>query len=250
MRRALRTLQIAGATVAIVLATACDKDSTPVKTTSTGETNVSPPADSAASRGRSLVRVVNAVDGGQDVTVALGDSTLFADVKVASVTDYREIDANLARFSVRGPGLPNGASVAKNDELLMDGNRYTIILIAEDMATNTLRVLKDDVTADSGKARIRVLHAAPGAPALDVKVAGAGENLFSDVSFKGEAGYSDLTPAKVTLELRATGEQEVLLRIPGVDLKGGTATTIVVTGSKTLRSFRFVDTPMAPTPKP
>lgn len=245
-----RSLQFVCAAAALVMVAACDKDSSPIKTTSTGETNVSPPADSIASRGLSMVRVVNAVDGGNDVTVALGDSTLFAGVKPASVTDYREISANLASFTVRAPGALSGTSVAKNDEVLMDGNRYTVILIAEDMATTTLRVLKDDVIPDSGKARLRVLHAAPGAPSLDVRVAGEKENLFSGVSFKSEAGYTDVTPARVALELRAKDEPKVLLRIAGLDLKRGTSTTIVVTGGATLKSFKFTDALMASTPKP
>ncbi|MBK8057199.1 MAG: DUF4397 domain-containing protein [Gemmatimonadetes bacterium] len=245
-----RSLQLACATAAVGLMAACDKDSSPIKTTSSGETNLSPPADSIAARGLSMVRVVNAVDGGTDVTVALGDSTLFAGVKPASVTDYREVSANLASFSVRAPGGLAGTSLAKNDELLMDGNRYTIVLIAEDMATTTLRVLKDEVIPDSGKARLRVIHAAPGAPSLDVRVVGQKENLFSDVSFKSEAGYNDVLPPRSRLELRAKNEPTVLLRIRGLELKRGTSTTIVVTGGTTLKSFRFTDALQAPTPTP
>ncbi len=244
-----KTLQLVCATAAILTVAACNKDSSPIKTTSTGETNISPPADSVASRDRSMVRIVNAVDGGKDITVALGDSTLFDGVKSASVTDYREITANLASFSVRSPGAPTGVAVPKADEVLMDGNRYTIVLLAEDMATTALRVLKDDVIPDSGKARIRVIHAAPGAPSVDVRVAGAKENLFSGVDFKSEAGYNDVDPAKVTIEVRAKDSPKVLLKIRNVELKRGTSTTIVVTGGTTLKSFMFTDALLPSTPK-
>jgi len=232
-----------------VLASGCDKDSIPIRTTSAGEANVSPAADSADARGHAMVRVVNAVQGGKDVAVRMGDLTLFADVKAGSVTDYREVTNNLATFSVRDSTAGDGRMVSKNDEVLMDGNRYTVFLIAEDVATSVLRVVRDDVVPDSGKAHLRVVHAAPGAPSVDVIIAGATDPLFSGVELKEAAGFKDVEPAKVTLEVRAEGRPEVLLRIPGVDLKRGTSTTVVLTGSDKLRAFKFADAVMAPTPK-
>jgi Domain of unknown function (DUF4397) len=246
MNRALRTI----VTVATVgLAVACQKDDMPIKTTSGGESNVSPPADSAGARNHSLVRVVNAVSDGKDAGVRLGDSALFNDVKAGSVTDYREISTNLARFSVRTDGAADGIMLARDDQLLMDGTRYTIFLVAEDVSKNTLRVVKDDVIPDSGKARIRVIHAAPGAPELDVSVVGTKGNLFSGVNFKSEAGYKDVDPAAVTLELRAKDQTKLLLRLPRITLKRGTSTTVVITGASKLHSFTFTDALMAPAPK-
>ena len=232
-----------------IVAVACKKDDMPIKTTSNGETNVSPSADSAAARGHSLVRVVNAVNGGKDAIVQLDDQTLFDGVKSASVTDYREIANNLAKFSVRTPESPAGMMLAQNDQILMDGNRYTVFLVAEDVSKNTLRIVKDDVVPDSGKARIRIIHAAPGGPELDVKVAGSKDKLFSGVNFKSEAGYTDVQPATVTLDVRAKNESKVLLRVPNVVLKRGTATTIVITGASKLSSFKFTDALMAPPAK-
>lgn len=244
-----RSRQILLAVAAVSVLGACQKDDMPVKTTSTGETNLSPSADSAEARDHSMVRVVNAVGGGTDVAVQLGDQTLFADVKPASVTDYREVSSNLASFSVRSSGDADAMKVAENDQMLMDGNRYTIFLVAEDVSKKTLRIVRDDVIPDSGKARIRVLHAAPGAPELDVTIAGSTDKLFSGVNFKSEAGYKDVEPAIVTLELRANNEQKVLLRIPKVDLKRSTSTTIVVTGASKLSFFKFTDALMAAPPK-
>ena len=232
-----------------VVASACQKDSTPIKTTSDGKTNVSSPADSMKSMGLSLVRVVNATKGG-DISVRLNEETLFNDVKSGTVTDYREIANDLANFTVRAAGYPEGLKIADKERTLRDGDRYTVILIAEDVSKSTLRVIKDDVIADSGKARLRVLHAAPGGPTLDVSIAGAPDKFFGDVGFKNEAGYKDLAPAIVTVEFRAKGQSKVLLTVPKLNLKQGTATTIVVTGAGKLSYFTFNDAQMAKTPKP
>ncbi|MDP1890045.1 MAG: DUF4397 domain-containing protein [Gemmatimonadaceae bacterium] len=234
---------------AAVLATgACQKDSSPIKTTSDGETNVSSPADSMAAKGKSLVRIVNATRGG-DVSVQLSQMPLFNDVKPGSVTDYREVANNLGDFSVFAAGNTAGVSIAEEEKTLLDGNRYSVFLIAEDVSKSILKVVKDEVIPDSGKARLRVFHAAPGAPEFDISVVGATQALFSGVGFKNEAGYADVAPALVTLQFRAKGESKVLLTIPKLDLKRGTATTVVVTGAGALSYFTFVDALMAPTPK-
>ncbi len=233
---------------AVVATGACQKDSSPIKTTSDGGTNVSSPADSMAAKGKSLVRIVNAARGG-DVSVQLSNLPLFNDVKPATVTDYREIANNLGDFSVFAAGSTEGVAIAEKERMLLDGNRYSVFVVAEDVSKTSLRVVKDEVIPDSGKARLRVFNAAPGAPSFDIAIVGATGALFKDVGFKGEAGYADLTPAKVTLQFRATGESKVLLSIPNLDLKQSTATTIVVTGAGKLAYFTFVDALMAPTPK-
>lgn len=248
MNRPLQTLLAAAA---LVVSGGCQqKDSSPIKTTSAGETNVSSPADSLKARGQSLVRVVNAVTSGGDVSVLVSDQPLFRDVKPGSVTDYREITNNLANFSVRAAGIADGFMIAEKERILRKGNRYTIFLIAENISKSTLRVVHDDLIPESGKARIRVIHAAPGGPALDVNIAGATDKLFSGVNFTSEAGYKDLAPGTVTLELKAKDRLKVLLRLPAMDLERGTATTIVITGASKLGFFTFTDALMAKTPKP
>src|SRR5512145_3122392 len=131
--------------VAAVLATgACQKDSSPIKTTSDGETNVSSPADSMAAKGKSLVRIVNATRGG-DVSVQLSQLPLFNDVKPGSVTDYREVSNNLGDFSVYAAGSAEGVAIAEKDRTLQDGNRYSVFLVSEDVSKSILRVVRDDV---------------------------------------------------------------------------------------------------------
>lgn len=244
-----KSFQFASALCSAVLVAGCQKDNAPIKTTSGDSATISSPADSAQLRGHSLVRVVNAVNGGKDVAVFLDDQSLFADVKPGTVTEYKEIATDLAKFSVRTPGDTTGMRLAEKDRVMLDGNRYTVFLIAQDVSKNVLRVVKDDVIPDSGKARIRVLHAAPGGPSLDVSIKGATEKLFSGVNFKDEAGYKDVIPATVTLDLRAKGQPKDLLSIPNVDLARGTSTTIVITGSSKLQFFKFTDALMARTPK-
>ena len=134
-------------------------DDAVIKTTSDGGLNMSASADAANARGRSMVRIVNVDNTGNDVALRMGEQTLSDNVKTASVTDYREVVANMADFSARRVGPDDTTALATNKEVLMDGHRYTVFLIAEDVAKNTLRIVQDEIIPDSGKARIRVLHA-------------------------------------------------------------------------------------------
>lgn len=243
--------KLLAATTAMMLM-ACQKNDMPVKTTSDAGTNTSPSQDSAEARGHSMVRVVNAVSGGKTVDVQVEGISVFAGVAADGVTDYKELDAKSAQFTVRQAGMADGTPVAENSEILMDGNRYTAFVVAEDVSKSVLRIVRDDVVPDSGKARIRVVHAAPGGPEIDVTIAGAKDAIFSGVNFKSEAGYADVEPGVVTLEVRANKEAKVLLRVRDVELRRGTATTVVITGAQKLAAFKFTDALMAAatSPKP
>lgn len=234
--------------VFLVAFVACQKDNRPVSTTSQDGASLSAPADSAQSRGNALVRIVNAVAGGQTISAQVGGNTLFPEVMPGEVSDYIEVGPNLATFSVNIPGGSEVYTVSTQDQMLAAGNRYTVFLIAEDASARVLRIVRDDVLPEVGKAKIRVLHAAPGGPTLDVMAANGMINLFSDVGFKSEAGFTDVSPAKVDLEFRAD-DGPVLLRVPELDLQPGTATTIVVTGGSRLQYIKFTDVVMGQTPR-
>ncbi len=248
MKRSLALLLLAAPVT--FLAACGEKDSSPIKTYSAGTTQVSPAADSAASRGHSLVRVVNAASDGKAVSVQLGATSRFSDIASGAITDYREVEANLAQFSVISAGVADGTMLSQEDQLLMDGNRYTVFVISQDISKNVLRVVRDDVIPALGMARVRVIHAAPGGPEFDMRATGDPTKLFSGVNFKSEAGFVDVLPKSMALELRAAGEDRVLLKIPAMLLRLGTATTIVVTGSAKLAYFTFTDALMKETPKP
>jgi hypothetical protein len=248
MQRPLRYF-LAAATAALSLA--CAKSDHPVKTTSDEGVNTSPASSAEKAKGLSLVRIVNAVNGGRVISVELGEQPLFAAVKAEAVSDYKEVGVNLAKFAVRVQGGDaSGMLLAEKDRVLMDGNRYTIFLVDDDSSKRSLQVVKDNVIADSGKARIRVFHAARIDRPLDVSIAGAKDKLFTNVKFKTADGFADVMPGPVTIEFRGTNETKVLLSIPRLDLKRGTATTIVVLGTRPLKYFTFTDAAMAPPATP
>jgi hypothetical protein len=63
-------------------------------------------------------------------------------------------------------------------------------------------VLEDDNAAvEDGMARLRVVHASPDAPAVDVTAASGEITLFDGVAF-GESGYTTVEAGDYTVEIR------------------------------------------------
>jgi hypothetical protein len=232
----------AALTAAMLLA--CRNSDAPIKTTSSGETNTSPSAMAADARGTAMVRFVNTVDGLRYASLRLNDKVLFDSVASASVTDYREVDQRMVRLAAYNVDQSEPATLADDNHVLEDGKRYSAFLMRENMATHRLRLVADDVIPDSGKARLRIVHAAAGAPNVDVRAVNGTENLLSNIGFANNGDYKDIEPATVSLQVREKGQAKVLLTIPAMTLQRGTATTVVIKGSTRLTYFTFTDTMM------
>ena len=269
---------------AVLVLGACNASSRPVTTKSAEGTTASPSGEVAADRDMSMVRVVNAEESAS-VTVLADQKPFFESVGPKQVTAYKEIKENMVTFKVVEGATatpPAGADDGKNREVLVDGQRYTgVVLPAKNEAGVELRMLKDELTPDNGKARIRVINAVEGLEEMDVKIqngndapglsksdretragqkadSAAGrvskdaqnavrdatnDDLFDNVNYGNEGGFKDIDPQTGTLEIRKDGQNRVLLTVPNFRFEPGTAYTFVVVGSSggKLDVVRFED---------
>lgn len=233
---------------ALILGSACSPRDSAVKTTTDDGTTASPSGEAVAQRDNLMIRVVNANTSGPAVSLLADERVLFEKVAATEVTAYKELDDNAVRFSVRPSDQPSAAGESVNREVMADGQRYTAVVLPDDQGAATgLRVLHDDLAPASGKARIRVVHAAVGTGEVDVAIAGHSEDLFSGVNFGMEAGYKDIDPTAGTLEVRRKNEQLRLAQVKNMKLEAGTAYTVVIVGGpKTpLKAITFADEPVA-----
>jgi hypothetical protein len=246
MSRSIRTpVLLLGA----VFVTACGNDAQTdrevVTSTADGTVATSMSGDSADARGVALVRVVNAVPDMQRLVVRGDNMREMPAVDYQKVSPYTSIDQNWTRFEVSGDPGGAYAPVETNREMLTDGRRYTMFILREDdgAGLNT-RVLRDDISSDSSKAHVRVVHAARGTEEINV-VARGGETLFDGIDYGSDEGYEDLAPWSGTLEFRSEDGNRQLLSLPNIDFQAGTSYTIVVTrkGTGGISAFWFADTP-------
>lgn len=218
--------------LALIVLTGCGgaKTKDPVVSSTPGSKTTSESGDSAARRGKSLVRWVNAMPD-QSLDLTTEDRATFVNVAFKEVTPYTEIGDNMVKFRVRAN---DGDSVlAENSETLLDGHRYTLVTMPTENGTVTIKVVRDELVPDSGKARIRVVQASPGLSDVDVALSSQKDLVFDNVKYGAEAGYKDVTPGTATLEFRLGEPPHVTvpLRLKTMSLAAGRAYTLVIVGA-------------------
>ncbi|MEO8448911.1 MAG: DUF4397 domain-containing protein [Gemmatimonadota bacterium] len=225
MKRLSYRMAAEGMGLALLAACSGAKTDKPV-VTNAADTTVSASGVDAARRGKSMIRLVNAVPGAAAVDLTADDKSVFTAVAYKSVTPYAEIGDNMVKMKLQGAG---GAPLAENSETMTDGYRYTVVALPKKDSGVELKVVRDEVVPDSGKVKLRVIHAAPGMGEIDVLVPGQRDPLFDNINYGTEAGYKELAPMTGVLEIRGEhGSQSV--RLKSMKYEAGKAYTVVISG--------------------
>jgi hypothetical protein len=108
----------------------------------------------------------------------------------------------------------------------MEGKMKRIFVVS--LALVLSLVLTTSALAQSDMARVRVVHASPDAPAVDVWVNGS--VAFSDAPFEGITDYASLDAGSYQVQVTPTGATEPVVIDATLDLAGGTDYTVVAVG--------------------
>jgi hypothetical protein len=209
MNRRLLTLLLA----ATALTAACDDD------------------DNTGPEGEARVRVVHASPDAPDVDVLLDDAEVLSDVPYLVASDYLETTDGEHNLKVNGAGTTT--TVIDADVTLTDGSDYTVIasgLVAEIEPI----VLEDDNTAPaSGSVRVRAIHGAPSAPAVDVYVTAPGADLatatpaLTGVEFGDFSDYLEVPAGDYQVRVTPAGTKTVAIDSGALTLTGGQVRTVI-----------------------
>jgi hypothetical protein len=94
-------------------------------------------------------------------------------------------------------------------------------------ATAMVAALAMPVAADNHEARVRVVHASPDAPNVDVWV--DGETVLTDVPFGAVSDYLTVPAGTYNIQVTATGDTTPVIEAD-LEFAGGTSTTIAAYG--------------------
>lgn len=228
MRTPAKTLLLLSLASGLTACAGSDTDKNAVETTTTDGSLASPSSDAADARGVSMVRMINALPSAKDASVSADDSAMFSGIGFKTVTPYTELKGNVTKFRLQAGD--RDTTIASNNEIMMDGTRYTLIALPEGDGNVRLRVLKDELANDSTKARLRVIHGVSGAGEIDVVMAGMTEPFFDNVNLTSEAGYKNIDPVKTTVTVNIDGNGKQLLKRE-MDFKAGHSYSVVLTGT-------------------
>jgi hypothetical protein len=151
------------------------------------------------------------------------------------VSGYLEVPAGDRAVEIT-PADDAGASVFSGTVTVAADGAYTVAAAGEvgDDADQPFEplVLEDD-NADPGDdtARVRLVHASPDAPAVDVTLASSGDVLYDDVAY-GQSGYVEVPAGSYTLDVRGAtdaNDGDVVASFD-VSLEGGQVYTAFAAG--------------------
>jgi hypothetical protein len=152
------------------------------------------------------------------VDVYLGGRKMISNLGFKGVSRFLAVPAGSQSVLVTVAGRSDRVLQANVD--LQSGKTYSVVALGR-RADLTAKVLEDDLTAlGPGKARLRVVHTSPDAPAVDVAVKG-GSVLFPNLGLGDVSKYLTLDAATVDVELRPAGTTVVALSVPNLRLEAG-----------------------------
>ena len=183
-----------------------------------------------------MVRVAHMSPDAPNVDVYVDDSRVLSDVAFGAQSGYLDVPSGERQVKITAAG--DESTVVYDEPLTVEsGTPYTVVAAGEisqgaDEAFSPL-VLEDDNSAPAdGNARLRVVHASPDAPNVDVTAADGGVVLFDNVPF-GASGTTEVGAGTYEVEIRPDSEgndADPAAEFPDTSLEDGQIYTAYAAG--------------------
>jgi LPXTG-motif cell wall-anchored protein len=198
-----------------------------------------------AQSGTAKVRVVHASPDAPAVDVYVDGNKVLSNVAFFAASDYLDVPAGEHRFQVTPAGAAADAAVIDATATVAAGSAYSVV------ATGKVADIKGTILADNlaapaaGKAHVRVVHASPDTPAVDVKVRN-GPTLISSLAFPNASDYLPVDAGSYDLIVTPAGSDTVALDLGSTALEAGKIYDVLAVGLSADGSLKVeVTTPPA-----
>ena len=187
------------------------------------------PVAAGAQADPARVRVAHFSPDAPAVDIYVNDDRVLSGVAYKTVSDYLELPAGSYDLAVRPAGAAATSDpVVEATAEVEGGQAYTVAAVGA-LADIALEIFTDDLSAPAaGKAKVRVIHAAPEVPAVDVAVEG-GPTLFEAVEFPQATDYAEVDPGTYPIQVKAAGTDDVLLEA-SLEVEAGTIYSVAAVG--------------------
>jgi hypothetical protein len=181
---------------------------------------------------QSLVRVAHFAPGllkGDVYVVYVNGRLQLKGVPFKTVSDYLKVEPGGFKVEVREAGEPtNSPPVVAATVELEAGKAYTVAVFGQ-LTSVKAALLTDDLSRPgAGKSKVRFIQAIPGESALDL-VSG-GDVLVSNAKFTSASDYQEVQAGSADVEVRKSGNGEVLAKADSVKLASGSISSLVAVG--------------------
>jgi hypothetical protein len=182
--------------------------------------------------GDACLNVIHASPDAPAVDVYVDGAQALGDLAFGETSGWVAVPAGEHQVQVTAAGAELATAVIDADLTLIEGGAYEVAATGL-LAEITPQVYQVDLSPlaadDEATARLRVVHASPDAPAVDVAVKD-GDVLIADLAFPDASDYLSVPAASYDLEVRAAGTPDVALELPGIELEAGTVYSVYAIG--------------------
>lgn len=173
------------------------------------------------------LRLVHALAGVGPVNLAVDGAVIFTNIAYAAATPYVSLAAGQHTLTIT---LVGATRPLLNQGVTLAGEADHTALAAGATGALSLTLLEDDNARPAeGKARLRVVHAAPNAPAVDVANGEDMPFLFGLAAGDASA-YAPLDAGLYDLRLQLAGFKTALATLPPTALADGRVYTLFLIG--------------------
>jgi len=153
------------------------------------------------------VRAAHLSPDAPDVDIYVDDDPVLEDVAFRDVSEYLDLEAGEYELRI----TEAGEEQAVFEEILeIEAEEYTLAALGELADENqpfAVEAFEDDLSDPGEEARVRVLHGAPDAPAVDIVDDESGDAIFEDLAF-GEAETGTVPAGDYTLAVQPADDEE------------------------------------------
>jgi hypothetical protein len=187
--------------------------------------------ESRPGEGQAKVRFIHASPNAPAVDIAVkGGPVLFSNISFKNASDYVDVPAGNYNLEVRLAGTETVALEVPgvNIKELRAYAVYAMGLAGEEPPLQAVLSVEEEDFQEPGQGNLRIVHASPDAPAVDVLV--DGEPVFKDVSFEEITEFRGLSIGSHNIQVVPAGASEPVVIDATLEVKDEGRYTIVATG--------------------
>lgn len=196
------------------------------------------------------LRIVHASPNAPEVNVTANGTNLVSELDYAESSGFLTVDAGEYDIVVEGIVPGGNLDVITVDDFQLNQDDRTTVIAVDEVATITPLVVAESAAEPAtDEVAIRVIHAAQGAPAVDVYVTAPGDSLVSSTpalsfAFSDTVDAGALAAGAVQIRVTLAGTQTVVYDSGTVDLAGFAGQRILLAAVDTTNATTSFSSPV------
>ena len=186
---------------------------------------------------RARLRAVHASPDAPNVDILVDNAIVLSDVAFTEFLDYAAVPAGDRNIKVNATGTAN--SVIDVTVPLAGGTNYTVLAVNFVANIEPLLLVDNTTTPTPGNAKVRVVHASPDAPNVDVLVDDV--IVLTDVAFKEFSDYLTVSAGARNFKINATGTATTVIDVTPPLVDGGIYTVVALNTLANIEPLLLLD---------